>query len=35
MKKTKRIVREVVGRYIKPDTAVMFTLPILSAKVEF
>ena len=36
IEKIKRIVREVVGDISKPDTAVMFTLPILSAEgVEF
>jgi hypothetical protein len=36
VEKTKEIVRQVVGDISKPDTAVMFTLPVLSVEgVEF
>ncbi|NLY71271.1 MAG: hypothetical protein GX076_06295 [Clostridiales bacterium] len=36
VEKTKEIVRQVVGDISKPDTAVMFTLPVLSTEgVEF
>ena len=28
----KRVVREVIGDLFKPDTAIMFTLPVLSAE---
>lgn len=35
-KEAKKIIREVVGDLSKPDTAVIFTLPVLSTEgVEF
>ncbi len=36
VEETKKIVRQVIGDISQPDTAVMFTLPVLSAEgVEF